>query len=73
MAAAPREQLVDCRGDVKLPEFSGRDEDRAAWSIKAHALFALMGCRHRDVGEGLRPLLEVEQEASEWSAYQVTG
>ena len=43
MAAAPREQLVDCRGDVKLPEFSGRDEDWASWSIKAHAFFALVG------------------------------
>ena len=43
MAAAPREQLVDCRGDVKLPEFSGRDEDWASWPIKAHAFFALVG------------------------------
>eukprot|EP00959_Pyramimonas_sp_CCMP1952_P053645 1122104-Pyramimonas_sp.AAC.1 len=43
MAAAPREQLVDCRGDIKLPEFSGRDEDWPSWSIKARAFFALMG------------------------------
>eukprot|EP00959_Pyramimonas_sp_CCMP1952_P240736 5031365-Pyramimonas_sp.AAC.1 len=43
MAAAPREQLVDCRGGIKLSEFSGRDEDWPSWSIKAHAFFALMG------------------------------
>ena len=40
---APREQLVDCRGDVKLQPFTGRDEDWPSWSIKAHAFFALMG------------------------------
>ena len=41
--AGPREQLVDSRGDVKLQEFSGRDEDWPSWPIKAHAFFALMG------------------------------
>eukprot|EP00959_Pyramimonas_sp_CCMP1952_P423056 8862080-Pyramimonas_sp.AAC.1 len=43
MTAAPREQLVDCRGDIELPEFSGRDELWPSWPIKAHAFFAPMG------------------------------
>ena len=40
--AVPAQALIDCRGDIKLQEFSGRDEDWPAWAVKAHAFFAMM-------------------------------
>ena len=34
--------LADCKGDIKMAEFSGREEDWGSWLTKAHAFFTLM-------------------------------
>ena len=43
VSAVPSASLVDCRGEFKLSDFSGRDEDWAHWKIRAEAFFTLMG------------------------------
>ena len=35
--------LADCRGDVKLLSFSGREQDWPSWCVKAEAFFTLVG------------------------------
>ena len=35
--------LADCRGDVRLPSFSGREQDWPSWRVKAEAFFTLVG------------------------------
>ena len=35
--------LADCRGDIKLPDFTGRNEDWSSWVVKARAIFTIVG------------------------------
>ena len=35
--------LADCKGDIRLSDFTGRDEDWGPWTVKANAFFTLMG------------------------------
>ena len=35
--------LADCKDDIRLADFSGRDEDWGRWTVKANAFFTLMG------------------------------
>ena len=43
MAAVAGTVLADCRGDIKMPNFSGLEQDWAQWVVKAEAFFTLLG------------------------------